>query len=697
MASFILEIGTEELPARFQKAMREALFLNMQRMLTEANVGYRSIRVDVTPRRAVLFVEDLDSHQKTQEELIIGPPIKIAFGSENNPTQAAHGFARTHGVEIEKTFIHDTGKGEYLAVKKQAGGKAVAELLTDICPLLIRSIPFPKRMHWKDKDFTFARPIRWIVALLDSNIISFTLAGVSSSNVSRGHRVHGQQEIPIPHAKDYYTIMERTSGVNLSSEKRQSEIKEKGNTLGASIKGSVIWKEDLLEEVTGLVEHPYPVLGNIDEKFLALPREVILTSMEKHQKSFGIEDKDGNLLPYFLTVLNISPKDLDLVRAGWERVLKARLEDARFFWETDLQHEPAQYLADLDRVVFLAGLGSLGDKTKRLAALCEWIAKELGIALPEDARRAGRLSKFDLVTGMVGEFDTLQGIMGGIYGYRKGEKQEVANALAEQYLPAGPESPLPNTPLGAILSLADKADTLVGCFGMGITPTGTADPFGLRRCAIGIIRIMIKFNIGVDVEALFSSAQKFYANVKWKIPPHVALSHLMEFFCLRLKNYLVVQGLDTLVAEAVCAKGCGNPARVQKKGNALKAFSHRPDYLQIIQTFKRVINIIRKQEGFAEGWEKKGIYDPALFTEQAEKDMAAMLEESIPIADALRREQNFEALLAQFGSLRSYMETFFENVMVMCEDKTIRINRLNLLQAFANYISQDIDFMALQV
>lgn len=697
MASFILEIGTEELPARFQNAMREALFLAMQKMLTEARVGYGSIRVDVTPRRAVLFVDNLDSRQKTQEEIIIGPPIKIAFDSENKPTQAACGFARTQGVEIEKTFIHNTGKGEYLAVKKQVGGEAVADLLTDICPVLIRSLPFPKRMHWKDKDFTFARPIRWIVALLDSDILSFTLGGVKAGNVSRGHRVHGPQEIPIPHAKDYYALMERTSGISLSFEKRQSEIKEKGNMLGASVRGSIIWKDDLLEEVAGLVEHPYPVLGRIDEKFLALPREVILTSMEKHQKSFGVEDEDGNLLPYFLTVLNISPKNVDLVRAGWERVLKARLEDARFFWETDLQHEPDQYLAALDRVVFLAGLGSLGDKTRRLETLCEWIAKKLGFASPEDAKRAGRLSKFDLVTGMVGEFDTLQGIMGGIYGYHKGEKQEISKALAEQYLPAGPESPLPTSILGAIVSLADKADTLVGCFGMGLVPTGTADPFGLRRCAIGIIRIMIKFALDIDAEELFLTAQKLYTDVKWKIPPHEALNRLMEFFCLRLKNYLVAQGLDTLAAEAVCARGCGNPAQVQKKGNALKAFAHRSDYLQIIQTFKRAINIIRKQEGLVRGWEKEGTYNSALFTEQAEKDMAARLEESIPVAEVLRKKQDFEGLLSHFGSLRPYMDAFFENVMVMCEDEEICLNRLNFLQAFANHISQDIDFMALQV
>lgn len=696
MASYLLELGTEEIPARFQPDLKNELFQRMQRALEEADIEFSGLSVDVTPRRTTLFIAEIAPQQRVKEEVVTGPPARIAFDAHGDFTPAAIGFSRTQGVDANQLFKLETEKGIYLAVKKTVGGKSASEILTTICPAIISALSFPKRMRWGDGDFTFARPLRWIVSLLGGDILVFSVGKVTAGNISRGHRVHGSEKIVIPCAEQYFEIMERESGVCLSAEKRKRAIIEKGNRLAESVKGVVIWKENLLEEVVGLVEHPHAIMGNIDEKFLELPREVMLTSMETHQKSFGIEGRDGKLLPYFLTVLNISPKDESMVRIGWERVLRARLEDARFFWEADLQTPFENWLGRLDSVIFLAGLGSMGDKTRRLERLCTWIASETGFDVPEDARRAGRLSKADLVSGMVGEFDTLQGIMGGIYALKKGESLYVADALREQYLPAGPDSPLPKTELGAILSIADKADTLAGCFGLNMIPTGAADPFALRRCALGIIRIMVEFGFQFDVEKLFRQAQSLYADAQWKLPADEALHRLMEFYTLRAKNFLVSKGFETLLVEAACGKECKNIWLTNIRVGALSVFAQSPDFNRSVLTFKRAANIIRKQ-GAEAGAELSGTYDSSLLQEPAEKALAEKLEAISPVFDTLWEKHDFASLFALLGELRPSVDAFFENVMVMCEDQGVRLNRLNLLQALVNKLCLLADFNALQV
>ncbi len=696
MASYLLELGTEEIPARFQSDIRNEFLQRMKRSLEEADIEYGGLSVDITPRRVALFISEIALRQRVREELVTGPPARIAFDAHGEPTPAALGFARTQGVDISQTFKLETEKGPYLAVKKTVGGEPVSRILASVCPAVISALPFPKRMRWGDGEFSFVRPLRWIVSLLDDAVLSFTVGKVAAGNISRGHRVHGAPQIVIPRADQYFAVMERESGVCLSAEKRKRAIVDKGNCLAESVKGAVIWKEGLLDEVVGLVEHPHTIMGNIDETFLELPREVMLTSMEAHQKSFGIEGCDGKLSPYFLTVLNISPKDEALVRIGWERVLRARLEDARFFWKTDLQTSLDDWLARLDSVIFLAGLGSMGDKTRRLEKLCAWIAAKTGFDIPEDAMRAGRLSKADLVSGMVGEFDTLQGIMGGIYAARKGESLYVADALREQYLPAGPESPLPATLLGAILSVADKADTLAGCFGLNMIPTGAADPFALRRCALGIIRIMVEYAFQFDVEELFAKAQSLYGDAQWKIPVGDALGRLMEFYTLRAKNFLVSKGFETLLVEAACGKECRNIWLTNIRIGALSAFARTPDFNRSVLTFKRAANIIRKQ-GAEAGAALSGRYDKTLLQEPAEAALADKLEEIGPVFDALWEKHDFTSLFALLGALRPSVDAFFENVMVMCEEPELRFNRLNLLQALVSKLCLLADFNALQV
>jgi glycyl-tRNA synthetase beta chain len=476
---------------------------------------------------------------------------------------------------------------------------------------------------------------------------------------------------------------------------------EEGNRLAATKNGQVIWNESLLDEVKGLCELPAPILGGFAPSYLEVPREVLLTSMETHQKSFGVEGKEGTLLPYFLTVLNLEPKDPDLVRKGWERVLRARLEDARFFWQTDLAAGFDVWLKALDSVTFLAPLGSMGDKSRRLANLCAWLTERVRFVDPvqplekDQAVRAGRLCKADLVSEMVREFDTLQGIMGGIYALRMGESENVAQAIREQYLPAGPESPLPATLYGAFLSLADKADTLTGCFGLSMIPTGTADPYGLRRAALGIARIIQEKGLRLDLFAFFAKALEEYGPRVWKLSPEQALPRLRDFFTLRLKNHLIAGGAETLLTEACLLADASDVWAVSARLSALAAFSRSADFPQAMLTFKRAANIIK--QGQDEALPLDGAYSPGLFTDDAEKSLAAELERLSPLFTELQQSDRYPELFLLLRDLRPFIDAFFDQVMVMCEDASIRQNRLNLLQAFVSRLTCLADFTALQI
>ncbi len=422
MATFLLEIGTEELPARFLPGNEQELHSRFAAGLKEAGLGFETISVRSTPRRATVLVENLDAVQPLREELVMGPPARVAFDATGQPSKAAEGFARTNGVDVASLETISTEKGDYLAARVSRGGASAEEVLKALCPAIITVLPFPKRMHWGSGDFIFARPIRWIVALFDEQVVPFAVGGVQSGRETFGHREHGPGPFTLNAPADYDAVMEK-AGVTPSAAARRAAIVARGNEQAAAAGGTVIWKDSLLDEVQGLCEHPVPLLGDIEPCYLEVPREVLLTSMETHQKSFGVQGPDGSLLPHFLTVLNMTPPDRELVKKGWERVLRARLEDARFFWRTDLSASFDDWLQSLDAVIFLASLGSMGDKSRRIAALCQWLAQNVRPAdKPEtpfgvnedDAARAGILSKADLVSAMVGEFDTLQGIMGGI-------------------------------------------------------------------------------------------------------------------------------------------------------------------------------------------------------------------------------------------------------------------------------------------
>jgi glycyl-tRNA synthetase beta chain len=703
MAEFVFEIGTEEMPARFVPKLAAELKQLFRASLEEAMIGFESVDTYATPRRITAHVVGIAAKQRSEEETVTGPPVRIAFDEDGNLTKAGQGFAKTQGVAEDQLYKLETGKGEYLAATKTVGGGDTFDILPALCSKALDGLSFPKRMRWGDYDLLFGRPVRWLLALLDDKVVEFTLENLTSGRTTRGHRVMGPGPFEVASAADYFRIMQEDCKVVIDPEKRKNLIVEEGNRLASEAGGSIVWKDGLLDEVANLVEYPVPILGDIGEMYLELPREVLLTSMQSHQKSFGVQKDDGSLLPHFLTTLNIEPRDRALVKKGWERVLKARLEDARFFWEADIKTDFEHWLAKLDKVVFLGPLGSMGDKTRRLEKVCGWVADELGDSkdvLPGDIdrfARAGRLSKADLVSEMVNEFDSLQGLMGGIYARRAGKGDIVADAVAEQYLPAGPETPVPSTLPGAVLSMADKADTLAGCFGIKKVPTGANDPYALRRCALGICRIIMEHGLDLDLEQLLRHAQAAYSeDVKWKVTQEESLEMLLDFFAQRLRAMFTGQGFATRVVDAAIGAGYSDIHTLKARLEALSRFSESEGFEQAVLTFKRAANIIRKQ-GEEAGQELTGGFDLDMLEDDAEKALAERMEESAPRFEQLWADGDFDGLFGQLAELRPSVDAFFDNVMVMCEDSSLRANRLNLLKALVDRLGRLADFNALQV
>jgi glycyl-tRNA synthetase beta chain len=695
MSEFILEIGTEEMPARFVPGLGAELEQLFQRLLTEARIDHGGVRCFATPRRLVAHVTGLALAQRLEEEIVSGPPVRIAYDAEGRLTKAGQGFAGTQGVSEADLFVQQTPKGEYLAARKKVGGGKTLDILPGICLTAFKSLSFPKRMKWGSLDFLFGRPLRWVLALLDADVVAIEIAGLTSGRTTLGHRVLGPGPWTVDSAADYFDTIRDKAKVVIDARERLEMVRAEGDRLASELGGAVVWDEGLLLEVANLVEFPRPILGEFARLYLELPAQVLLTSMQSHQKSFGIKGADGNLLPYFLTTLNIEPVDMAVVKKGWERVLKARLEDARFFWEADLATDIDTWLAKLDNVVFLGPLGSMGDKSRRLEVLCRKLGQACGVS-PDDMARAGRIAKADLMSEMVYEFDSLQGVMGGIYARKKGESELAAQAVAEQYLPAGPDSPVPATLSGALLAIADKADTMAGCFGLGNIPTGAADPYALRRAALGISRIIMEHGLRLRLDEVLAWAQAGYTGVKWKLAPADALAKMLEFFGLRLRALFASGEADSRVADAAIGAGFNDIRTLKMRFDALTAFSRQADFEQAVLTFKRASNIIRKQ-GAESGANFSGEVKDALLEMEQEKALAAALKDTAGRFEELWAADDFAGLLAMLGELRPVVDAFFDNVMVMAEDAALRENRLNLLYALVERLGRLADFGALQV
>ena len=672
----LLEIGTEEVPAHVMPHLLADLKRLAGDVFAERRLAYDSLRTIGTPRRTALLVTGLAERQEDISTETRGPSVAIAFDAEGKPTKAGAGFARGQGVDPAALIQRDG----YVYASVHERGAETAQLLTELLPELIRAIPLPNSMRWGDLDFRFIRPIRWIVALYGTEVVPFTLANVTSGNTSRGHRTLSPQDFVISSPADYETACEKAY-IIVDPVRRRSMITEQINEVAKAAGGTAEITPDLLEEVLYLVEYPTALSGAFEEKYLALPAETVITPMRDHQRYFPVKAADGSLLPVFITVRNGGREHLDVVAHGNERVLRARLADAQFFFDEDRKKSLAEHREKLKTVVFQQGLGSMYEKTERLMELVTAIVEELAPdeaayeVMEPDARRAAELSKADLVTGMVTEFTELQGIMGREYALLDGEKPEVARAIDEQYMPRFAGDELPQSDLGFALSVADKIDNIVGTFSRGKIPTGSQDPFALRRQALGLVLMLIDHKSGLLLSDLVEEASDLYdldVSLCQKMQVYVA-----DFIRLRLKNVLTERGVRYDVQEAVLTD-VDFVADVPVRAAYVERLLASDGADALVQSFVRVGNIARMTE--------TGIVDPALFAAQEEGALHAAYERAVAAraegADTLPAEQ----------ALAAAIDAFFDAVMVMDKDERIRKNRLTLLKVIDNYLLCTADY-----
>ena len=670
----LFEIGTEEIPAHVMPHLLEDLAQLAETMLKEHRLSYEKVRTLGTPRRAALIVTGLAERQEDINTETRGPSVAIAFDADGNPTKAGAGFARGQGVDPSALIQRDG----YVYASVHESGAATAELLTSLLPDLVRAIPLPNSMRWGDLDFRFIRPIRWFVALYGTEIVPFTLAGVTSGNHSRGHRTLAPADFVITSAEDYEAACEKAY-IIVDPERRRAMICEQITETAKACGGTAEITPDLLEEVLYLVEYPTALSGSFEEKYLALPAEAVITPMRDHQRYFPVKAADGSLLPAFITVRNGGKAHLDVVAHGNERVLRARLADAQFFFDEDRRKSLAEHREKLKTVVFQRGLGSMYEKTERLMALTTAIVEEMAEgdaddAALADARRAAELSKADLVTGMVTEFTELQGIMGREYALLDEESPAVARAIDEQYMPRFAGDELPQTPLGVALSVADKIDNIVGTFSQGRIPTGSQDPFGLRRQALGLVLMLIEQESTMLLSDLVDEACDLYDLEEFRDKMQV---YVADFIRLRLKNVLSERGVRYDVQEAVLGD-VDLVADVPVRAAYVERLLASEGGEALVQSFVRVGNIARSVTG--------GTVDPALF--KAEEEGALL---SAYQAAAAARAEGEDTLPAE-QALGRAIDTFFDAVMVMDKDARVKENRLSLLKMIDDDLLETADY-----
>jgi glycyl-tRNA synthetase beta chain len=676
-----LEIGSEEIPAGFIPRALAEMEAIIARELTNARLSFGEVKTLGTPRRLALMVKDIPAVQPDAEITATGPSRKAAFDSDGKPTKAAEGFARGQGVDVAGLKIVTTDKGEYIAATKQETGRPTHLILAEILPRLVTEIPFKKSMRWGDLDVRFARPIHWILAIFDGSVIPFSFGTVASGAVSRGHRF--MANIPFP-VRDYAHYLEECERhfVIPDPERRKEIIRRETHRVAEAFGGRLLPDEGLLEEVTYLAEYPSAVAGTFPAEFLKVPKEVLITSMRSHQRYFSIVDSDGRLMPGFITINNTLTEDPAVVVKGNERVLRARLSDARFFFEEDQKVKLATRVESLKSVVYQQKLGTSFEKMERFRALAEELAQQLNPAVKAQASRAAWLCKADLVSGMVGEFPEVQGIMGREYALLEGEPADVANAIAEHYLPSQAGGELPASDIGAFVSIADKLDTICGCFGVGLIPTGAADPYALRRATIGIIAIILDREYRLSLQALVTQSLELLG-AKLTRPREQVAADVVEFFRGRFTN-LLGNDFAADVVDAAVAAGFDDLVEVRARIAALAQFKNHPDFEPLTVAFKRVGNIIKSGTDVP--------VDPSLFQDPAENGLheaflAVKNTVETKIADGFWLDA-----LTDIASLRGPVDAFFDKVMVMAEDERIRTNRLALLTVIARMFERIADF-----
>ena len=682
--NLLLEIGTEEIPAHVMPQILNQLKDLAEKLFTESRINFRAIQTLGTPRRLALLVSDVAESQADVEEEKRGPSVKIAFDAEGKPSKAAIGFARGQKVNAEDLVTRDGYV--YAVIHKQ--GQPTAEILKLLLPKIICSLNFPNNMHWGSLDFKFIRPIRWIVALLDEEVIDFEVANVKSGNTSRGHRTLSNNEFVIDNAVNYvYTCVKNF--IVVDQDQRRKMITAQIENVAKECGGTAEISDELLEEVLYLVEYPTALAGNFETKYLNLPAEAVITPMRDHQRYFPVKDSEGKLLPLFITVRNGGKDYLDIVQHGNERVLKARLEDAQFFFNEDRKKSLAEHRDKLKTVVFQESLGSMYQKTERLIKLCEKISEMLGEKISADEKkntlRAAELSKADLVTGMVTEFTELQGVMGREYAKLDGENLDVATAIDEHYMPRFAGDGQPKTTAGKILSLADKIDNIVATFSRGLIPTGSQDPFALRRQALGIVNLLVGTNWSINLSEVVELAMNLL-NVTDTVGREKIQAEFAEFMKLRVKNFLENVRYDVVDAvigdvDDICA--------VNLKATAVEQFLKTPDAVKNIQSFVRVANIARKTDSTQ--------INAELMTLDAEQVLYRAFEAVKVAAEELVAKKDFIGALDILKKLSAPIDGYFNDVMVMDENLDVRQNRLALLKSVDNLISKIADFKAIVI
>jgi glycyl-tRNA synthetase beta chain len=683
MAEYLLEVRAEEIPARMLEPAVRRLATRVFEELMGRGLGPREVETGFTPRRLVLVLGGLPAAEPDREERVVGPPASVAFDAEGRPTKALEGFARKLGIDPGALERIATDKGEYVAAVQAVRGRATAEVLAEVVPQALVTLPWPKTMRWGAGRGPWVRPVHGVVSLLDREVVPFELFGVAAGDRTSGHPVLSPGELPVTDAAGYREALAER-GIEVDPRERSRRLAGEMARRAEAAGGALVEDPELLARLAAMCEIPGVMEGAFDERYLELPREVLITSLKDHQSAFTVE-RDGRLLPRFLTVMDRPDDPAGRVRSGNEWVVEARLADARFFYGEDRKRPLAERAAELEHLAFHARLGSYAAKTERLAALAGWLAGELGWREERpDAERAARLLKLDLVTEMVKELTSLQGVMGGVYAREDGESEAVWQAVYDQYRPAGTEDPLPRGRAGLAVALADRLDTLVGLFGLGQVPTGSRDPFGLRRAAQGAVRIALERELPLDLAALAREAAQLYGDALPRGADEI-LADLRPFLDDRVRHLLGLRGYAYDEIEAgLAAEGVQDLPDLEARVAALHRVRDEPAFLSVVLAAKRIANIVPESPAPGE----PAAPDPARFETEAEAELhreAGALSGEVEDAAARR---DYEGALRRIAELAEVLERFFAEVLVMAEDEGVRANRLALLRATGGTLSR---------
>ncbi|OHY81414.1 glycine--tRNA ligase subunit beta [Marinobacter sp. AC-23] len=673
---FLVELGVEELPSKALKPLSDAFTQGITKGLEDAGITFGKVEAFAAPRRLAVRIRDLADAQPDKSVEKRGPAIKAAFDDSGNPTRALTGFATSLGVTPDQLDTLETDKGAWLVYRTVEQGKPTVDLMSGLVEQSLAALPIPKRMRWGTHRTEFVRPVHWLLMLYGNKIIDAPIMGLTAGNKTRGHRFHCPKALIIPTPADYEVVLEQEGYVIADFAKRREQIRAGVSALAeAEAGGKAVINEDLLDEVTGLNEWPVPLMGRFDKRFLDVPAEALISSMEEHQKYFHVVSAEGTMLPLFITVANIESKDPSQVVSGNEKVIRPRLADAAFFYENDRKIRLEDRVERLKPIVFQEKLGSVYDKAVRVAALAKKIASAIG-SDPALAERAAMLAKTDLVTEMVLEFSDLQGIMGQYYATDDGEPADVAKAMNEQYMPRFAKDSLPTTLTSCALAIADRLDSLVGLFGIGQPPSGTRDPFALRRASLGVLRIIIERELPLDLQTCCEWAEENFTGLTEE---HTA-SSVVDYMLDRFRAYYDERGIGAEVYLAVHARRPTRPLDFDRRVKAVEAFRQLPEALALAGANKRVSNILSKQGGESVG----ETVNNNLLQDAAEKTLAAHVDQQAQKVLPLFEQGDYASALQSLASLQEPVDTFFSEVMVMAEDKAVRDNRLALLNRLHN-------------